>query len=215
MPQYFGDLIAWAAIGARTTESQTHREMASGLSTPVGFKNGTDGSLGMAVNALKSAREPHAFLGINQDGRSAVFRTRGNPYGHIVLRGGGGRPNYDSVSVALAEKALKQAVLVLDRRHSRQPARFRILQKTVCSPTGFIRKPDRPDFPGLHEFAEHGQDFADMVFGRDSILTGRVIGPGLAEMIMTAVRPVELIKIDIVGFQPVEAVFNSVADGRS
>jgi 3-deoxy-7-phosphoheptulonate synthase len=111
MPQYFGDLIAWAAIGARTTESQTHREMASGLSTPVGFKNGTDGSLDVAINALKSAREPHAFLGINQEGRSAVFRTRGNLYGHIVLRGGGGRPNYDSVSVALAEKALVEAGL--------------------------------------------------------------------------------------------------------
>jgi 3-deoxy-7-phosphoheptulonate synthase len=122
MPQYFGDLIAWAAIGARTTESQTHREMASGLSTPVGFKNGTDGSLGVAVNALQSAREAHAFLGINQEGRTAVFRTRGNPYGHIVLRGGGGRPNYDSVSVALAEKALKDAGLpahiVVDCSHA-------------------------------------------------------------------------------------------------
>jgi len=111
MPQYFGDLIAWTAIGARTTESQTHREMASGLSTPVGFKNGTDGSLQVAINALESAREAHSFLGINQEGRSAVFRTRGNKYGHIVLRGGGGRPNYDSVSIALAEKALKEAGL--------------------------------------------------------------------------------------------------------
>lgn len=121
MPQYFGDLIAWTAIGARTTESQTHREMASGLSTPVGFKNGTDGSLEVAINALKSARQPHSFLGINQDGRSAVFRTRGNSYGHIVLRGGGGRPNYDSVSVALAEKALADAGLpahiVIDCSH--------------------------------------------------------------------------------------------------
>ncbi|MGI9331440.1 MAG: 3-deoxy-7-phosphoheptulonate synthase, partial [Gammaproteobacteria bacterium] len=111
MPQYFGDLIAWTAIGARTTESQTHREMASGLSTPVGFKNGTDGSLQVAINALESAREAHSFLGINQDGRSAVFRTLGNKYGHIVLRGGGGRPNYDSVSIALAEKALSEAGL--------------------------------------------------------------------------------------------------------
>ena len=92
MPQYFGELVSWTAIGARTTESQTHREMASGLSTPVGFKNGTDGSLQVAVNALKSAREPHHFLGINQDGSIAVFRTRGNPYGHIVLRGGGRAP---------------------------------------------------------------------------------------------------------------------------
>ncbi len=91
MPQYLSELITWTAIGARTTESQTHREMASGLSTPVGFKNGTDGSLAVAINALQSARHPHHFLGITQQGRSAVFRTRGNGYGHIVLRGGGGR----------------------------------------------------------------------------------------------------------------------------
>ncbi len=105
-PQYLGDLIAWTAIGARTTESQTHREMASGLSTPVGFKNGTDGNLEVAINALKSAALPHHFLGINQKGQCAVFRTRGNRYGHIVLRGAQGRPNYDSVSIAMAEKAL-------------------------------------------------------------------------------------------------------------
>jgi 3-deoxy-7-phosphoheptulonate synthase len=111
MPQYLGELIAWTAIGARTTESQTHREMASGLSTPIGIKNGTDGTLGVAVNALQSVRSPHHFLGITQQGQSAVFRTRGNAYAHIVLRGGGGRPNYDSVSVALCEQALAKAGL--------------------------------------------------------------------------------------------------------
>ena len=105
-PQYLSDLITWTAIGARTTESQTHREMASGLSTPLGFKNGTDGSLTVAINALHSAAREHHFLGINQEGQCAVFRTRGNRYGHIVLRGGNGRPNYDSVSIALAEKEL-------------------------------------------------------------------------------------------------------------
>lgn len=110
-PQYLSDLIAWTAVGARTTESQTHREMASGLSTPIGFKNGTDGSLTVAINALQSASSPHHFLGINQDGQSAVFRTRGNRYGHIVLRGGNGRPNYDSVSIAVAEQALATAKL--------------------------------------------------------------------------------------------------------
>lgn len=122
MPQYLGDLITWTAIGARTTESQTHREMASGLSTPVGFKNGTDGSLEVAINALKSARQPHHFLGINQDGCTAVFKTRGNAYGHVVLRGGGGRPNYDSVSVALCERELDEADLprriVVDCSHA-------------------------------------------------------------------------------------------------
>ncbi|MBI3546824.1 MAG: 3-deoxy-7-phosphoheptulonate synthase [Gammaproteobacteria bacterium] len=110
-PQYLSDLITWTAIGARTTESQTHREMASGLSTPLGFKNGTDGGLTVAINALHSAARGHHFLGINQEGQCAVFRTRGNRYGHIVLRGGNGRPNYDSVSIALAEKELTKAQL--------------------------------------------------------------------------------------------------------
>ena len=111
MPQYLSELVTWTAIGARTTESQTHREMASGLSTPVGFKNGTDGSLSVAINALQSARHPHHFLGITQSGQSAVFRTRGNRYGHIVLRGGGGRSNYDSVNIALCERELEKAGL--------------------------------------------------------------------------------------------------------
>ena len=110
-PQYISDLITWTAIGARTTESQTHREMASGLSTPLGFKNGTDGNLMVAINALQSAASGHNFLGINQEGQCAVFRTRGNRYGHIVLRGGNGKPNYDSVSIALAEKELVKAGL--------------------------------------------------------------------------------------------------------
>jgi 3-deoxy-7-phosphoheptulonate synthase len=111
MPQYLSELITWTAIGARTTESQTHREMASGLSTPVGFKNGTDGSLATSINALQSVRQPHHFLGITQQGQSAVFRTRGNQHAHIVLRGGGGRVNYDAVSIALAERQLAQANL--------------------------------------------------------------------------------------------------------
>ncbi|MBB3140016.1 3-deoxy-7-phosphoheptulonate synthase [Halomonas organivorans] len=108
-PQYLQDCISWSAIGARTTESQTHREMASGLSGPVGFKNGTDGSLDVAVNALQSVAHPHNFLGIDQAGKVAIIRTRGNRYGHVVLRGGNGKPNYDSVSVALAEQELHKA----------------------------------------------------------------------------------------------------------
>ena len=108
-PQYYGDLVAWTAIGARTAESQTHREMSSGLSTPVGFKNATDGDVEAAVNAILSAARPHAFLGVNSQGRSAIVRTRGNPYGHLVLRGGGGRPNFDTVSISLAEQSLQKA----------------------------------------------------------------------------------------------------------
>ncbi|MGV8899529.1 MAG: 3-deoxy-7-phosphoheptulonate synthase [Burkholderiaceae bacterium] len=121
-PQYLGDLIAWTAIGARTTESQTHREMSSGLSTPVGFKNGTDGDISIAINAILSASRPHSFLGINGHGRVAIVRTRGNRHGHVVLRGGDGRPNYDTVSVAMAEQALTkaglQANIVVDCSHA-------------------------------------------------------------------------------------------------
>jgi 3-deoxy-7-phosphoheptulonate synthase len=109
-PQYLGDLIAWSAIGARTTESQTHREMASGLSSPVGFKNGTDGSLEVALNAMLSAAQPHVFLGINGEGQVALTQTRGNAFGHLILRGGA-QPNYDSVAVAEAEAALAKAKL--------------------------------------------------------------------------------------------------------
>ncbi|HRX71919.1 MAG: 3-deoxy-7-phosphoheptulonate synthase [Candidatus Competibacteraceae bacterium] len=121
IPQYISDLVAWTAIGARTTESQTHREIASGLSTPVGFKNGTNGSLEVAINALQSAARPHSFLGINPQGQSATIRTLGNRYGHVVLRGGD-RPNYDSVSIALCEKALREKKLpvniVVDCSHA-------------------------------------------------------------------------------------------------
>jgi 3-deoxy-7-phosphoheptulonate synthase len=108
-PQYLQDLISWSAIGARTTESQTHREMASGLSSAVGFKNGTDGGLTVATNALQSVANPHRFLGINRQGQVSVFTTKGNAYGHIVLRGGSQGPNYDSVHIKLCEEALEKA----------------------------------------------------------------------------------------------------------
>lgn len=108
-PQYLQDLISWSAIGARTTESQTHREMASGLSSAVGFKNGTDGGLTVAINALQSVSSAHRFLGINQEGGVSIVTTKGNAYGHVVLRGGNGKPNYDSVSVAVCEQALEKA----------------------------------------------------------------------------------------------------------
>jgi 3-deoxy-7-phosphoheptulonate synthase len=121
VPQYLDDLISWYAIGARTTESQTHREMASGLSAPVGFKNGTDGSIEVAINALKSVSTGHHFLGINQDGQCAVMQTSGNTYAHIVLRGGNGQPNYDSVHVSRCDKLLRDAHLsakiVIDCSH--------------------------------------------------------------------------------------------------
>src|SRR5438445_799371 len=122
IPQYTADLITWAAVGARTTESQTHREMASGLSMPVGFKNGTDGSLQIALDAMVSARTPHSFLGIDQDGVTSIIRTTGNSVGHVVLRGGRSRPNYDAASLREAEEKLTQAglppVLMVDCSHA-------------------------------------------------------------------------------------------------
>lgn len=130
VPQYISDLVSWAAIGARTTESQTHRQMASGLSMPVGFKNGTDGGLQVAINAMSAAMHPHSFLGIDQDGVTCVFRTKGNPWGHIVLRGGEKRTNFDSESIEETEKRLSkekvcQAIMV-DCSHAnsgKEPAR--------------------------------------------------------------------------------------------
>ncbi|WIO75584.1 3-deoxy-7-phosphoheptulonate synthase [Porticoccaceae bacterium LTM1] len=110
-PQYLQDLISWSAIGARTTESQTHREMASGLSSAVGFKNGTDGGLEVAINAMQSSANPHRFLGINNDGQVSIIETAGNPYAHIVLRGGNGRPNYDAISVQACENELRRSNL--------------------------------------------------------------------------------------------------------
>ena len=122
VPQYLADLVSWAAVGARTTESQTHREMASGLSMPVGFKNGTDGSLETAVNAMKAARHAHSFLGIDPDGRTCIIQTTGNQWGHVVLRGGKHAPNYDERSIAEAVKHLHDAglpgALIVDCSHA-------------------------------------------------------------------------------------------------
>ena len=111
VPQYISDLVAWAAIGARTTESQTHREMASGLSMPVGFKNGTSGNLQLALDAMSSSVHPHSFIGIDQEGRTCVVHTKGNEYVHIILRGGRSGPNYYEENVEDAEELLKNTEL--------------------------------------------------------------------------------------------------------
>lgn len=130
VPQYIDDLQSWAAIGARTTESQTHRELASGLSMPVGFKNSTDGNLQIAIDALLSSRYPHHFLGIDQDGRTCVIATRGNAYGHIILRGGHDGPNYDPVSVVMAEEQLDasglEPLIMVDCSHGNSGKRPRL-----------------------------------------------------------------------------------------
>ncbi len=150
MPQYLSELICWSAIGARTTESQTHREMASGLSTPIGFKNGTDGNIQVAIDAMKSALSSHHFLGIDDSGRVSVFKTRGNPYSHVVLRGGKSKSNYDAESVAYCEKILEKEKLrkkiMIDcshgnsnKDHNRQPLVFdSILDQMIAGSTSLV-----------------------------------------------------------------------------
>ncbi len=133
VPQYLADLISWAAIGARTTESQTHRQMASGLSMPVGFKNGTDGGIQVAIDAMQSARNAHSFLGLDSDGRTCIVKTKGNIWGHLVLRGGRASPNYDEASIALAERQLSHAglkpKLIVDCSHGNTGKRYALQGK--------------------------------------------------------------------------------------
>jgi 3-deoxy-7-phosphoheptulonate synthase len=142
-PQYLAEAFSWSAIGARTTESQTHREMASGLSMPIGFKNGTNGSLGVAVNALQSAASPHHFMGINRQGQVALIQTSGNPDGHVILRGGA-TPNYDAASIAECEQVLNKqgldAGIIVDCSHgnsnkdyTRQPLVAKDVVEQICA----------------------------------------------------------------------------------
>jgi 3-deoxy-7-phosphoheptulonate synthase len=149
VPQYIADLISWAAIGARTTESQTHREMASGLSMPVGYKNGTDGGLQIAIDAMSAARTPHSFVGIDQEGYTCIVRTRGNPSGHVVLRGGRARSNYDPQSIreACAQLSTQSLpnILMVDcshansgKQHARQEEVWRSIIEQRASGTRAI-----------------------------------------------------------------------------
>ncbi|MFD1801942.1 3-deoxy-7-phosphoheptulonate synthase [Mixta tenebrionis] len=145
-PQYLGDLFSWAAIGARTTESQTHREMASGLSMPVGFKNGTDGSLGTAINAMRAAAMPHRFVGINQGGQVCLLQTQGNPNGHVILRGGKA-PNYSPEDVAQCEKEMAKAglrpALMIDCSHGNSNKDYRRQPGVAESAVAQIRDGNR------------------------------------------------------------------------
>ena len=129
VPQYIADLVSWTAIGARTTESQTHREMASGLSMPIGFKNGTDGGVTVAINAMQAAARPHHFLGINRQGHASIVSTTGNPDGHLVLRGGGGSTNYHAESINAVAETLQAAGLphrvMVDCSHGNSNKDFR------------------------------------------------------------------------------------------
>jgi 3-deoxy-7-phosphoheptulonate synthase len=184
-PQYTADLVSWAAIGARTTESQTHREMASGLSMPVGFKNGTDGGLAGALNAMISARHQHSFLGINSDGMTSIIRTAGNPDRHIVLRGGNGRPNYGAADVTraaalVADEGIRRPIMVdcshdnCGKDHTRQavvlrdglaqvqagqPAIMGMLLESNLKPGKQVWKADAP--------LDHGVSITDPCIGWD------------------------------------------------
>ena len=194
-PQYTADLITWAAVGARTTESQTHREMASGLSMPVGFKNGTDGSLQIALDAMQSARTPHSFLGIDQDGITSIIRTTGNPVGHVVLRGGRQRTNYDAASIQEAETRLAQAglpvVLMVDcshansaKQHERQEEVWRSVIEQRASGTGsligvmvesYLEEGNQP-IPSAPAQLRYGVSITDACLGWD--VTERMLRSG-------------------------------------
>ncbi len=184
VPQYFADLVSWAAIGARTAESQTHRQMASGLSMPVGFKNGTGGSVQLAVDGVIAARSSHGFLGIDLDGRASAIQTKGNPYGHVVLRGGSRGPNYDAESVAGAQDALTEARLApnllvdcshgnCDKDHTKMRVAFQdVVEQRAAGNTGVIGcmlesnlNPGNQKLNGGREGLAHGVSITDPCIG--------------------------------------------------
>ena len=199
IPQYTADLITWATVGARTTESQTHREMASGLSMPVGFKNGTDGSLQIAVDAMQSARAPHSFLGIDQEGITSIVRTTGNPSGHIVLRGGRAQANYDEKSICESERKLVEAglppVLMVDCSHAnsgKQHARQEEVWNSVVEQRAggkrsligvmvesYLEEGNQP-FPKPRSELRYGVSITDACLGWDS--TERMLRSGAEQL---------------------------------
>jgi len=209
VPQYIADFVSWAAIGARTTESQTHREMASGLSMPVGFKNSTDGSLQIAIDAMTSARAPHNFLGIDQDGVTSIIRTTGNPHGHVVLRGGRLQTNYDPESIATAVSTLNRAglpsMLMVDcshansaKQHARQEEVWRdVLQQRTGGNTtliglmveSYLEEGNQP-IPKLATELRHGISITDACVGWET--TERMLRHGHEVMSKTGKPVAEL-----------------------
>jgi len=173
-PQYFGDLVCWGAIGARTTESQIHRQLASGLSCPIGFKNSTDGSVQVAVDAVKSAQHPHIFLSVTKQGHSAIFSTSGNEDCHIILRGGAGRSNFDNPSVHYASRVLERAGLVpklmIDMSHANSNKQHR-QQIAVCSDICKQLHEGEPRIMGV-------MIESNLIEGRQDIVPGRALTYG-------------------------------------
>ena len=175
VPQYISDLISWAAIGARTTESQTHRELTSGLSMPVGFKNGTDGSLDVAINGMKSAMHPHSFIGIDKQGQTCVLNTRGNKTGHPILRGGKHGPNYYEEKIEDAEEALIKEglnpIVLIDCSHANSGKKY-YKQERVLNAILDQRRRGRDSIVGfmlesnLHEGSQKiAGTLKDMIYG--------------------------------------------------
>ena len=200
-PQYIGDLISWGAIGARTTESQVHRELASGLSAPIGFKNGTDGNIRIAIDAIQAAARPHHFLSVHKNGQVAIVETRGNPDCHVILRGGK-TPNYDAVHVAAACKEIEAAkldcTLMVDcshanssKQHERQVdvARDVAAQLAAGSRCIFGVMVESHLQPGSQKFSAGKDDPAKLEYGRS--ITDACIGwehsLGVLEMLSAAV----------------------------
>jgi len=174
-PQYVSDLISWGAIGARTTESQVHRELASGLSCPVGFKNATDGGIKIAIDAINAAMSPHHFLSLTKEGRSAIFSTRGNEDAHIILRGGNSRPNYDEVSVEqVAEGLVKEGLrpnIMIDFSHANSLKKYQRQMLVAQDVAGQIRQGDNRIIGTMVEshLIEGRQDIEDdqpLVYGQ-------------------------------------------------
>ncbi len=183
IPQFIADAICWAAIGARTTESQVHRELASGLSMPIGFKNGTGGSIQVAIDAMRSARAPHVFPGVTKQGLAAIFQTKGNEFGHVILRGGSQGPNYDEKSVAhvaaMLEKVKLPPFVVVDCSHENSGKDYRkqtVAADAVASQiasgsrtiTGIMLESNlvegRQDYKNKHE-SNYGQSITDSCIG--------------------------------------------------
>ncbi len=190
-PQYISDLVAWGAIGARTTESQGHRELASGLSCPVGFKNGTDGGVQIAIDAMRAAQGSHHFISITLQGHSAIFTTSGNDYTHVILRGGSDRPNYDRVSVAGATAKLEATGLnprlMIDCSHANSQKQFR-KQVEVCRDIMHQIKTGQDNIFGLmieSHLAEGRQDYkagAELTYGQS--ITDACIGWEVSETLL-------------------------------
>lgn len=173
-PQYVSDLISWGAIGARTTESQVHRELASGLSCPVGFKNATDGGVKIAIDAINAAMSPHHFLSLTKEGRSAIFSTRGNEDAHIILRGGNNRPNYDEVSVEQVAEGLVEAGLrpniMIDFSHANSLKKYERQLLVAQDVAGQIRQGDQRIIGAMVE--------SHLVGGRQDVEEGKPLTYG-------------------------------------